>query len=652
MRPSFRRPARALPRPSKVKTKPEPDLKLLADAANEAAKREAAQWFYFVTIMLTLAAIVGSTTHRVLFLEDPVKVPILSVELPLRGFYLAAPTIFVVLHFYLLAQLRLMVGKVRTFLDAVETGHDTTARGQELNRLDTFSVAQLVVAGRYGRIAPAVRAMVWVTLVAAPVLLLLFFQLRFLPFHSEWITWWHRGLLAMDLALMWALWPPLESGPPTRIAIHAARGIAAGTTLGFAVFLATIPDEWADLGGPKLPLRAALFGDLSPDDIGVDQQPTTLFSRRLILPDQDFVSEDEKTRAELLRTRVLRRRHLEFAVLDRADLRKADLTGAFLRGASLSRAQMQGASLIGAQMQGALLHEAQLQDATLDDARLEDARLADAQLQGVSLRQADLRGAQLLRAKLQGAWLPRAQMQGAWLQGAQLQGAGLERADLRGGSLANSQLQGASLVGANLAGASLSYAQMQGVLLAEAQLQASSMKHIAAWRLDTRNAKLDDARISMLQLDKEVPCIGPVYAWSYGRAIQCNSPPSWSSWIEATLEAIPEGDRRTWARRRLESRFSEPDATADTEPAEMLQAFPEPNNAAVAERLGNLACDPSHAPYVARGIYQQIAFGINDLGPSRANLAGRLTNSESCPGARGLEGYARARLVEIAAGRD
>jgi Pentapeptide repeats (8 copies) len=358
-----------------VKARPEPDLKLLADAANEAAKREAAQWFYFVTIMLTLAAIVGSTTHRVLFLEDPVKVPILSVELPLRGFYLAAPAIFVVLHFYLLAQLRLMAGKVRAFLDAVEdAGYDTAARARELNRLDTFSVAQLVVADRYSRIAPAVRAMVWVTLVVAPVLLLLFFQLRFLPSHGEWITWWHRRLLAVDIALVWALWPPLESGPWTRAAIHAARGIAAGVTLRFAVFLATIPDEWADLGGRNLPLRAALFGDLSPDDVGVDQQPATLFSRRLILPDQDFVSEDEKTRTELLRTRVLRGRHLEYAVLDRADLRKADLTGAFLRGASLYAAQMQGALLFDAQMQGASLNGAQMQGASLNAAQMQVPR--------------------------------------------------------------------------------------------------------------------------------------------------------------------------------------------------------------------------------------------------------------------------------------
>jgi hypothetical protein len=117
-----------------------------------------------------------------------------------------------------------MAGKVRAFLDAMkEAGLDTAARDRELNRLDTFSAAQLVVADRDGRIAPAVRAMVWVTLVVAPVLLLLFFQLRFLPFHSEWITWWHRGLLAVDLALIWALWPPLAPCRPGRS--HRQRGL-------------------------------------------------------------------------------------------------------------------------------------------------------------------------------------------------------------------------------------------------------------------------------------------------------------------------------------------------------------------------------------------------------------------------------------------
>lgn len=188
--------------PPKQSAKLDTDLKTLADAANEAAKREAAQWFYFVTIMLTLAALVGSTTHRVLFLEDPVKVPLLAIELPLRGFYVVAPAIFVVMHFYVLAQVRILAGKVARFLEALdaEAGMNEAARDRALKRLDSFSVAQFLAAARFGRPPLALSLMVVVTLVVAPVALLLFFQLRFLPFHDAVITWWHRVLVLADLA--------------------------------------------------------------------------------------------------------------------------------------------------------------------------------------------------------------------------------------------------------------------------------------------------------------------------------------------------------------------------------------------------------------------------------------------------------------------
>ncbi|NKC33897.1 hypothetical protein [Falsiroseomonas selenitidurans] len=120
---------------------PEAELKALGDAANEAAKREAAQWFFFVTVMLTLAALIGSTTHRMMLLQEPVKVPLLSVELPLLGFYWAAPAIFLVLHFYLLAQVQLMAGKVRAFLDTAEASGGAAALRRHAWRLDPFSVA-------------------------------------------------------------------------------------------------------------------------------------------------------------------------------------------------------------------------------------------------------------------------------------------------------------------------------------------------------------------------------------------------------------------------------------------------------------------------------------------------------------------------------
>src|SRR5207253_2551667 len=52
-------------------------------------------------------------------------------------------------------------------------------------------------------------------------------------------------------------------------------------------------------------VRRALF------DSEIDkttQRSTSLFPRRIILPNEDFVPEDDKLRAEMLRTRVLRGR--------------------------------------------------------------------------------------------------------------------------------------------------------------------------------------------------------------------------------------------------------------------------------------------------------------------------------------------------------
>lgn len=156
-------PADAAPTPEAAKPALTTDLKTLADAANEAAKREATQWFFFVTIMITLAAIVGSTTHRVLFLEQPVQLPIFNVQVPLVGFYWLAPALLVVMHFYVLAQIGVMAGKVHAFLDAVEAeaGEDRAALRLALKRLDPFAVAQMLAAERLGEPAWALRAMAW-----------------------------------------------------------------------------------------------------------------------------------------------------------------------------------------------------------------------------------------------------------------------------------------------------------------------------------------------------------------------------------------------------------------------------------------------------------------------------------------------------------
>jgi len=87
-----------------------------------------------------------------------------------------------------------------------------------------------------------------ITLALAPVALLLFLEIKFLPYHSEKITWWHRGLLALDLALVWTLWPAYRSGWGERLRPKASRwlvvpGLGSAAALAYGAMVAIFPDE-------------------------------------------------------------------------------------------------------------------------------------------------------------------------------------------------------------------------------------------------------------------------------------------------------------------------------------------------------------------------------------------------------------------------
>ncbi len=633
----------------------ETDLKALGDAANEAAKREAAQWFFFLTIMITLAALVGSTTHRVLFLEDPVRVPILSVELPLLGFYVAAPAIFVVMHFYLLAQLQLMAAKVNAFLDAVEreTPEGSEHRELALRRLDSFSVAQRMAADRFGNRSFALWLMVVVTLVLAPLVLLLFFQIRFLPHHTELITLWHQLLVTADVVILWWLWPfPQGEGARwRRIGLVVTGSLAV---LGISWILAVIPGEDPQSGGLNA-IRAPLFDGPTHE---VTQRATSPFTRRLILLDEVFLTEAERKtwtdtpeerRDQIGRTRVLRGRDLRFAELSRADLRGADLTGGILRGANLAQAEMQGAVLTGAKLQGANLSWTQLQGADLRKAEMQGADLSRAHLNGANLFDAQMQGVNLIRAEMQGAFLPYASMQGALLTLARMQGADLSFAVMRGANLRAAEMQGVDLSGSQMWGVDLSGSHMQGADVWGTEMQGAELGDFNVWMLLSLPADTSDASLNRLKYHREPPC-----SERFSSNGSCVRYGSWAEAVKAWLLQIPHGARRNSAQRRL-SVLLEPKVWEETEGATgSLTPTDTVNPSRVADLLGRLACGAEHPPHMARGVIAQIGAQPphgRDLGPHRATLAARML-SPDCPGAQGLRPEERAQLARIAAGQN
>ncbi len=506
------------------------DLAPYRASVNEAAARTRGLWLGFILLLGYLVVTVGAVTHKDLFLQSPVTLPVLNIGLPLVGFFSVAPVFFLINHFYLLLQVKRVSSRVRDFNHALETAGLPPAEQEHHRRgLDSFLIAQMLGGTdeeRKGRTSWFLRTVALLTLVVAPLLLILMIQLQFLAYQSEPVTWLHRIVFLIDLALLWVFWPAIRAGDwkhPTR---PVQTGIGAYCLAIFACLIATFPGEYAD-GGLNARdwtrnvdsrgwwIKDRVFGGLRVIEdqfLGTRlrrQSGLPFASRTLVLDDRiDLIdlakldtsatrkSKDPDSTWRAGGTGSYRDRALRGAYFNRTDLRHMDFERARLQGASLEWARLQGASLDRASLKGASLDRASLQGASLDGAHLQGASLDLARLQGASLDRASLQGASLDSASLQGASLERARLQGASLDYARLQGASLDSARLQGASLDSASLQGASLEWARLQGASLDSAHLQGASLDSAHLQGASLDSA---RL--QGASLDSARLQGASLD-------------------------------------------------------------------------------------------------------------------------------------------------------
>ena len=91
----------------------------------------------------------GTVTHKYLFLELPLKLPVLNVDLPLIGYFVALPLFFVVFHFYVLLQLDGLTAKITAYNVVLRQEHPVAAdRHLVLQRLDSFIFTQVLVGTR------------------------------------------------------------------------------------------------------------------------------------------------------------------------------------------------------------------------------------------------------------------------------------------------------------------------------------------------------------------------------------------------------------------------------------------------------------------------------------------------------------------------
>ena len=192
------------------------DLDAIRSAVVDAAGVSAGLWLSYLFVLFYLLIAAGGVTHRDLFLENPIKLPFLGVELPLKGFFWLGPALFLVVHAYVLLHFVLLSSKAGVFDTQLRAQIDDAEMRTRLRRQLPINIFVQFLAGpremREGLMGFLLRLIAWISLVIGPVALLVFFQLQFLPYHELWITMWQRMAVVIDLVLLWLLWPTVLHG--------------------------------------------------------------------------------------------------------------------------------------------------------------------------------------------------------------------------------------------------------------------------------------------------------------------------------------------------------------------------------------------------------------------------------------------------------
>ena len=142
----------------------------LRGAVNQAAGLVRNLYFTFLLLGTYVAIIIGSTTHLQLLEVSPVTLPILSVQLPIVGFYALISWLLLLFHFNVLLQLYLLSRRLHLFDAAVGAIPDPAAREEQKAQLFPFPFNFMLIGHEYGRLMRMLFAgIVWALTGVAPL---------------------------------------------------------------------------------------------------------------------------------------------------------------------------------------------------------------------------------------------------------------------------------------------------------------------------------------------------------------------------------------------------------------------------------------------------------------------------------------------------
>lgn len=495
-------------------------------AFNNSSVKNAKSILYYLVFMFYLVLIVVSTSDTLILIpSSTVKLPLLSVPLPLWEFYIVIPLLVIMLHFNLLYNLIQHSKKAHCY-QQVENDPDS---------LTVFPLmVNFVLSNKKTPNGIFLKLVMWLFVFAFPPVLLCFIQWKFSAYHSASMTTWHFFVLVLDALILMFTWhkifnPPVRNkDTDTKSANDSDTGeenkgkkvtkarlgelrIAfkemkiswwALLFVGFALFNLMVLLVFKSTNGQSVKNLMPHL-DVSNQEL-IKAKPSDQIIQRFIA----LGKSKEEAYREYARGINLSKRDLRFCNFSGAYLVNVNLTKADLRGANftksdvlvgnLTEAKIEKAKFHYTKMHYAILQKVNWRKATQQGVDLRNAYIKELDFRKLSLENYNLEGAIFEKVNFENANLQQLSFTGAIFKECFLKGAKLNKAELSGVTFSeNSYLDGAILIGANLQGANLSGASINGADMSNTLLEGAIWQRDTVQGVNLRNAKLQGAKLAI-----------------------------------------------------------------------------------------------------------------------------------------------------------
>ena len=384
-------------------------IKELVTWQNTAIAIFATNYIAFVAVLFFISSIIISTSDFDILLDSKLPLPVVSGQVNVRGFYFVCPWVIAILHANLLAKFESILSRGH-FLD------------EELSKLKDKTLAKRfrysVVGGIHfifpeGVVIGDVLAHLCATIFMAslfvgPMLLLVFFEWRFLVYHSTVITWSQLAALWVFCLVSWSFWRRRElvqlflgNTRFSRVAYLAFGSAGPCLVLLVAVLLAipvrSASSPWSTPPWSWIP-DAILFSsnDVRSWDTLTSVGHLLFETRRINLAGAIVAPPEAKTElvsADLCENLSTTQSFRSVELLDR-DLRGINFGGARILGLNFGR----GTNLEGANFEKATLVKSSFEHSSLLSSSFRDACLTDVKAAFANFNSPDWIGAQVTKS--------------------------------------------------------------------------------------------------------------------------------------------------------------------------------------------------------------------------------------------------------------